>query len=103
MEEILRLEKLSIMDTLKLQNYFSLLVLFFIHLQVNNVLIDVLMMNALIEKNISPLHLAVFKGHVDCSALLIEHGAEVDMRDESGMTPLFFAAVNGHKVNLKMN
>ncbi len=29
--------------------------------------------------------------------LLIEKGAIVDMKDESGMTPLFFAAVNGHK------
>ena len=72
------------------------------------------------EKNISALHLGVFKGHRDCAgmlynnntfiriflefyfsnkkiALLIEKGALVDMRDESGMTPLFFAAVNGHK------
>ena len=30
-------------------------------------------------------------------ALLIEKGAVVDLRDESGMTPLFFAAVNGHR------
>lgn len=62
------------------------------------------------EKNISALHLAVFKGHMDCAgriglwifltltALLIEKGMSVNCKDESGMAPLFFAAVNRHKV-----
>jgi len=52
--------------------------------------------NTASEKNISPLHLGVFKGHYDCAALLIEKGADVNFKDESDMTPLFFAAVNGH-------
>jgi ankyrin repeat protein len=32
--------------------------------------------NSKSDKNISPLHLAVFKGHVECAALLLEKGIE---------------------------
>ena len=32
----------------------------------------------------------------DCVRLLIEHGAEVDTRNNDGETPLYFAASNGH-------
>ncbi len=35
-------------------------------------------------------------GHYDSAELLIEHGADVNYKDENDMTPLFFAAVNGH-------
>lgn len=48
-------------------------------------------------KNISPLHLAVFKGNYGCAKLLIEEGANLEMKCDSGMTALFFAAINGHK------
>lgn len=63
------------------------------------------------ERNISPLHLAVFKGkqesprpkdlqpasrsidvtgHLECAKLLLQKGADVNYKDESDMTPLFF-------------
>lgn len=39
----------------------------------------------------SPLHVAVWAGHLDVVALLIERGADVNARDKSGFTPLLFA------------
>jgi hypothetical protein len=43
----------------------------------------------------TPLHQAVSTGQRDIAELLLEHGAEVDARDQSGCTPLHLAAANG--------
>ncbi|KAF6841878.1 ankyrin repeat protein, partial [Colletotrichum musicola] len=43
-----------------------------------------------------PLHLAVRNGHTDMVALLIEKGAEVNVKGSFGDTPLHLAAKKGH-------
>jgi len=50
----------------------------------------------------SPLHLAVRSGNRDLAALLIEKGAEVDVRDEGDYTPLHNAAWNGNLEMVKL-
>lgn len=42
------------------------------------------------------LHLAASNGHLEVVALLLHHGAVVNARDASGMTPLHIAAGIGH-------
>ena len=44
----------------------------------------------------SPLHSAVFNGHVECVQALIDAKAEIDVVEERGCTPLFLAAQSGH-------
>jgi ankyrin repeat protein len=44
----------------------------------------------------SPLAIACKGGNAKLTALLIEVGANLEMRDEDGETPLYFAARNGH-------
>lgn len=39
----------------------------------------------------SPLHVAANRGSVKAVQLLMEHNADVDIRDRSGVTPLFAA------------
>lgn len=45
----------------------------------------------------SPLHEAVKKGDLDILSLLIENGAEVDIQDNSGSTPLHLASGMGNE------
>ena len=45
----------------------------------------------------TPLHLDSFKGSLDISLLLLEHGANVDARDDEGQTPFSIALANGHR------
>ena len=42
------------------------------------------------------LHKAVNKGRADIVRLLIEDGEIVNAKDDDGVTPLHFAAINGH-------
>jgi len=49
------------------------------------------MANVKNERGWTPLHMAVFFGHLEVAQLLLEHGADVKARTEYGMTPLHFA------------
>ena len=44
----------------------------------------------------APLHVAARYGHAAVAAALLELGAIVDVRDTIGLTPLMYAAGNGH-------
>ena len=41
---------------------------------------------------VTPMHVAAIAGHFDILSLLLEHGADVDVRDEYGVTPLYRAS-----------
>lgn len=41
-------------------------------------------------------HLAAGRGHLDCVALLVEKGAEVNVKDNDGVSPLIDALKGGH-------
>lgn len=48
-------------------------------------------------QNLAPLHKAVFDGHQNKAAQLIEQGANVNSKGPNGWTPLHMAAKGGHK------
>jgi hypothetical protein len=48
------------------------------------------------EYGATPLHYAAYNGHVEISRLLLQNGAEVNVKSISGSTPLHYAAYNGH-------
>jgi len=43
----------------------------------------------------TPLHLSAIENQTNTAALLIRHGAKVDVYNQHGMTPLHYAAANG--------
>jgi ankyrin repeat protein len=45
---------------------------------------------------LTPLYFASRDGCVPCVAVLVEHGAQVDVQDPEGITPLVSAIINGH-------
>ena len=45
---------------------------------------------------ISPLHEAVGSGYTNITQLLLDKGADVNIKDEGGATPLHWAAQNGN-------
>lgn len=48
-------------------------------------------------KECTPMMLAALKGHVDIVKMLIAKGADMEARNETGLTALMYAASNGHK------
>ncbi|XP_024370995.1 uncharacterized protein [Physcomitrium patens] len=50
----------------------------------------------------TPLHLAAGKGHSECVALLVERGAEINIKDNDGVTPLLEALKGGHDWTAKI-
>ena len=46
--------------------------------------------------NITPLHLALEKGHLKVTRVLLDRGADLTARDERGLTPFHLAIQNGH-------
>ena len=44
----------------------------------------------------SPLHLAAWAGQVEVARLMVEKGAEVNMRSSTGETPLHLACQHGN-------
>eukprot|EP00741_Cyanophora_paradoxa_P020652 tig00021281_g19933.t1 len=44
----------------------------------------------------TPLHVAAMCGSLNCAALLIDYGAQIDSRDSSNYTPLHAACMTGH-------
>lgn len=49
-----------------------------------------------------PLYLAAEKGNVEIATLLLEHGAQVNVRYRKGATPIFKAAKEGHVDMVKL-
>lgn len=52
--------------------------------------------DGLVRNDKTPLHIAVFHGHVKIVETLLEHGANVNARDFYGNTPLLWAALKGN-------
>ena len=66
------------------------------------VLLEIGVSGAIVDVNVpdairhqTPLHLAAGRGDTYVAKLLLEHGADKDVRDASGCTPLFVAADKG--------
>jgi len=55
-----------------------------------------LQLNALTEKGVTPLRLAVSHGHIDIVKYLLEKGANINSRDPMGSTPLHVACLLNH-------
>lgn len=47
------------------------------------------------------LHLAAIKNYSNLIKFLIAHGCKVDIQDNQGITPLFYASLNGHRELIK--
>ncbi|KAH6894558.1 ankyrin repeat-containing domain protein [Thelonectria olida] len=45
----------------------------------------------------APIHLAIFSGDLDCVQILAQHGADLELRDYDGCTPLLRAVHKGHE------
>ncbi|MEN8225662.1 MAG: ankyrin repeat domain-containing protein [Bacteroidota bacterium] len=43
------------------------------------------------NENSMPIHLAAISGNVECIDLLLNHGVDINIQDDNGMTPLLFA------------
>ena len=50
----------------------------------------------------SALHVAAALGHTDVALVLLDHNAAVDILDSNGMTPLMWAAQEGHLTMVKL-
>lgn len=48
-----------------------------------------------------PLHVAAMTGCVECIALLLDHGATSDVKNEEGYIPLHIAAMMGHVASME--
>ena len=50
----------------------------------------------------TPLHFAATNGHVSMVKLLVERGADVNVKSQWGQTPLHYAAGEGHVAMVKL-
>lgn len=50
----------------------------------------------------TPLHVACFQGQTEICRLLLRAGAQINLRDGEGLTPLFHARDQGHGELVKM-
>ena len=65
-------------------------------LLVKNLLKAKVNINALDSEGLSPLHLAVIEGHIEVTNLLINEGANIEIKDlKCGSSPLLYACQNG--------
>jgi hypothetical protein len=48
------------------------------------------------RKGWTPLHYVAWKGHIEIARLLLQNGAEVNVRNNFGWTPLYCSAFYGH-------
>jgi hypothetical protein len=53
---------------------------------------DPALINAVLGRGVTPLHVAAVQDRDEAAALLLQHGAEVDARTATGFTPLHWAA-----------
>ncbi|KAF4380116.1 hypothetical protein F8388_018240 [Cannabis sativa] len=54
-------------------------------------------LNCVDKEGRTPLHVAVAKGHIKCTRVLVESGADKDARSRDGRTALYRAAANGDR------
>ena len=47
------------------------------------------------DQGATALHFAAQKNHIDCAIILIKRGADFDIGDNTGKTPLLWAAYAG--------
>lgn len=49
------------------------------------------------DSGTTPLHLAASEGHLDCTEILVQAGADVMAQDRTGHTPLDLARIGCHR------
>lgn len=55
--------------------------------------------NARNNAELAPLHIAVLKNHTEATALLLQNGANPNMADANGNTPLHLASMDQHLID----
>ena len=45
--------------------------------------------------DVSPLHMAIYKQHPRVARMLIERGADINLKDQFGLTPYMYCALRG--------
>jgi ankyrin repeat protein len=51
---------------------------------------------------VTPLHLAAYKGYAEIAKILLEWGADPNIRDDDGLTPLEIAKIRNDKKTAKI-
>ncbi len=60
------------------------------------------LLNAKTDAGIAPLHKAANEGHMSVARFLLDHGADVDVKDREGDTPLHLAAGRGQQAMVEL-
>ena len=59
--------------------------------------------NSMNKQGLSPLHVAAINGNIEVTELLINEGADIELKDsEYGSSPLLFACQNGRTKIVKL-
>jgi len=53
------------------------------------------------DVDMTPLHIAIFGDKTDVAEVLLENGADINLRDKLGLTPLHVAAIRGNIVMIR--